>query len=63
MSTLGNLEDSVDTIDAAVFSGCSLHNWVAIAEIEYYMARWRRELSRTKELMREDPDYYGAEPK
>lgn len=63
MAPLGNLEDHVDSIDAAVFSGCSLHNWVALAELEYYIARWRRELNRTKELMRADPGYYGVEPK
>lgn len=63
MTALGNLEDPVDTIDTAIFSGVSFHNWAAIAELEYYMARWQREINRTKELMYNDPDYYGAEPR
>lgn len=63
MSVLGNLEDPVDTIDAAVFSGVSFHNWEAIVELEYYIDRWQRELASTKALMRADPDYYGEEPK
>lgn len=61
-SALGQLEDPVDTIDAAVFSGASFHNWEAIAELEHYMARWQRELARAKEVMRADPEYYGKEP-
>lgn len=63
MLELLNLEDSVDTIDAGVFSGCELHNWEAITEFEYYVARWHRELNRIKEMMRGDPNFYGEEPK
>lgn len=63
MNPLGYLEESVDTIDAGIFVGDSFHNWEAIAELEYYMARWHRALNQTKELMREDPEFFGEEPK
>lgn len=61
--SLGYLEDPVDTIDAAIFTGESFNNWEAIAELEYYMARWQRELDRIKATMYKDLEMDGEDPK
>jgi hypothetical protein len=40
-----NLEEHLDTIDAAVFSGDAFYEAPAIARLRYYLARWERELT------------------
>ena len=46
-------EDALDTIDSGVFSGDTFNSTEAIARLEYYMARWQRELVIKREMLAE----------
>ena len=43
------LDDLCDSIDAAVFTGDTLHHPAAIEDFEVYLNRWHREIKRIKE--------------
>jgi hypothetical protein len=40
-----DVEDLLDSVDAAVFTGDSFYEAPAIARLRYYLARWERELT------------------
>lgn len=46
-----HVEDALDTIDAAVFTGDSFTSPEALARLEHYIGRWQREMAnRRKEI-------------
>ncbi len=48
-------EEACDAIDAGFFSGDSFQNEEAIKRIEWYIARWQREIVEIKKELQSDP--------
>ncbi len=55
-----DVEEQLDGIDAAFFSGDTFHDKEALEKIEHYLARWTREVASIKKMMK-DPEWLGEE--
>lgn len=55
-------DDVCDELDAGLFGGDMFFDWEAVQELERYMARWQQRLNEVKQVMREDPEQFGAPP-
>ena len=47
-------EDAVDTIDAMMFGGDSLHNKENLEEMKYFIERWQKQLTFIEEIIEEN---------
>ena len=53
MSLPYDLDEHLDNVDAAMFSGDTFMDRENIAELEVYIGRWQREIARNKLLLLE----------
>ena len=53
MSLPYDLDEHLDNVDAAMFSGDAFMDRENIAELEVYIGRWQREIARNKLLLLE----------
>lgn len=54
-----SVEENLDNIDAAVFSGDAFTTAPAIAYLREFMARWERELKLNEQLLNENIESQG----
>lgn len=47
---------ALEEIDASFFSGDQFHNQVDLDKVEFYVARWQREIANIKEMLKERDD-------
>ena len=45
------IDELLDSVDAAVFSGDSLHNREALDQFKMYLGRWNREVENIEDIV------------
>ena len=48
---MSNFEDMVDSVDAAIFTGDSIHNAETLGYFKVYLERWDREVKKVERMI------------